>query len=463
MQSISFQNLTLLIIVGVIFCFGSAIVAYAHLNTTVIPVLIMPAIAGFVGLFALFIAYQIRSVLQENSQIVAQAIRGNLDRRNAPVSLVSDIGVMQLRTNNLIDILDLYCRKEHAMVAEDDGDYYESISSAPLSHLLKTASYGSGGSAPLEAEKMPVVVQSPEPEAVPEPASVPEPEEAAPAEGASASPAQALGSVQQQLMSSVHSALQQMEQYMQSLNDSTNEMVSMLEVNGVTSSGVVEASQMARQNVETVAAAAEELSCSIREISERVVESSRIAEQAVEHARKSNVIVNSLNSASEKIGDVVNLITDIAGQTNLLALNATIEAARAGEAGRGFAVVASEVKNLADQTANATEEISEQISTIQQSTGQAVSAIQEISKTITQISEISTAIAASVEEQSVATNEISRNIQQAAGGTQEVSESVERMGSALDKTSTGAHAIQQQANRLNEQIAVLQSEIEHAA
>ncbi|MDO8289884.1 MAG: methyl-accepting chemotaxis protein [Parvibaculum sp.] len=203
---------------------------------------------------------------------------------------------------------------------------------------------------------------------------------------------------------------------------------------------VATASEQTSANVQTVATATEELSASIQEISKQVANSSRIANQAVEDARATDAVVQELAVGAQKIGEIIQLINDIAGQTNLLALNATIEAARAGDAGKGFAVVASEVKSLATQTAKATDEISAQITQIQNATGQAVTAINGIGTTIQEMSEIAGAIAAAVEEQGAATLEISRNVQQAAQGTEEVSRSIIDVKQA--STDTGAASAQ---------------------
>ncbi|WP_291295046.1 methyl-accepting chemotaxis protein [Elioraea sp.] len=186
----------------------------------------------------------------------------------------------------------------------------------------------------------------------------------------------------------------------------------------------------ASANVQTVAAAAEELSASIGEITRQVSDAARIAGRAVEEARRTDDTVQGLAEGARKIGDVVRLISDIAGQTNLLALNATIEAARAGEAGKGFAVVASEVKNLAAQTGKATEEIAGQIESIQGSTAEAVTAIGAIGRVIDELAAIASAIAAAVEQQGAATAEIARNVQQAAAGTAEVSSRVSEVQQA---------------------------------
>jgi methyl-accepting chemotaxis protein len=218
---------------------------------------------------------------------------------------------------------------------------------------------------------------------------------------------------------------------------------------------VAAASEEAATNVQSVASSTEEMSSSITEIGRQVQESARMANGAVDQARKTNDRVGELSKAAARIGDVVELINTIAGQTNLLALNATIEAARAGEAGRGFAVVASEVKALAEQTAKATGEIGQQITGIQAATEESVNAIKEISGTIEKLSEISSAIASAVEEQGAATKEISRNVQQAARGTQQVSSNITDVqrgagetGSASSQVLSAARSLSGESNRL---------------
>lgn len=223
--------------------------------------------------------------------------------------------------------------------------------------------------------------------------------------------------------------------------------------------GVSAGSEQVSRNVQTVATGAEEMSASIKEIAKNTAEASHVAVAAVRTAEQTNATIEKLGRSSAEIGEVIKVITSIAQQTNLLALNATIEAARAGEAGKGFAVVANEVKELAKETAKATDDIGRKIEAIQTDTKAAVAAIHEIGGVITKVNDISNTIASAVEEQSATTNEIGRNLGEAAKGSQDIVQNISGVAEAAATTTAGASETQKAAQSLEQMSAQLQSAI----
>jgi methyl-accepting chemotaxis protein len=258
----------------------------------------------------------------------------------------------------------------------------------------------------------------------------------------------------------VRTALDGLQTSANSMQGTAQSMAATADQSSALVSAVASAAEETSVNVQTVSSGTEELSSSIAEIGRQVITSAQIARKAVDEAGETDATMQGLAENASRINIVVDLIQVIASQTNLLALNATIEAARAGEAGRGFAVVASEVKSLANQTAQATDEIRSQIASMQQVTTSAVGAIRNISQTIGEINEVTTAIAAAVEQQGAATREIARNIQHAAGGTSEVSSNIVGVSTASAEAGAAASEVLTASGALRREADVLRAEID---
>jgi methyl-accepting chemotaxis protein len=258
----------------------------------------------------------------------------------------------------------------------------------------------------------------------------------------------------------VRSALDNLQSAANSMQATAQSMATTADQSNALVNTVVAAAEQTSANVQTVSAGTEELSSSIAEISRQVVTSADVARKAVAEAGATDSTVQGLADTASRISVVVDLIQVIASQTNLLALNATIEAARAGEAGRGFAVVASEVKDLASQTAKATDEIRGQIASMQEVTKSAVGAIRKIGQTIGEINDVTTAIAAAVEQQGAATHEIARNIQHAAGGSSEVSSNIVGVSAASAQAGAAAGHVLEASSALRRDADMLRAEID---
>jgi methyl-accepting chemotaxis protein len=242
-----------------------------------------------------------------------------------------------------------------------------------------------------------------------------------------------------------------------SMVSSSQQMSTNAEETATQANAVSTAAEQVSKSVQSVALATQEMSASIREVAQQATDAARVATSGVKVAQATNTTVVKLGSSSQEIGKVIKVITSIAEQTNLLALNATIEAARVGEAGRGFVVVANEVKELARETARATEEISLKIEAIQGDSRDVVAAISQLGASINQINDIQTTIASAVEEQTVTTREIGRNVAEAASGTSEIARNIMGVAEAARNTSEGAHHTQQAAGDLSRMAADLKS------
>lgn len=266
-----------------------------------------------------------------------------------------------------------------------------------------------------------------------------------------------------QMISSLRSSIRQMAEVATAVASSSEELTAVskemtqnAEQTAEQATSASSSAEQVSQNSSTILTAVEQMNASIQEIAKTVIEGAKVTTQAVKTADHTNDTINKLGQSSIEIGKVIKVITAIAGQTNLLALNATIEAARAGDAGRGFAVVANEVKELAKQTANATEDISQRIEAIQTDTKAAVQAITQITDIINQINDFQSTIASAIEEQTATTNEISRNIAEAAKGTSDIAKNIAIVALNTQSTTTGTTNTLEAATELSRMAVDLQ-------
>lgn len=381
-------------------------------------------VAALLG-FAAWSLRQTARHIRAASAVCLQAFRGNLEPRILGRRDGGDLGILQKSVNDMLDIVDAYVRESSAsMEYVSRGKCFRKVLTRGLPGAFKNGAIVINAGTDAMDQRVRTLAQF----------------------------AQGFGAKMDQVAEALSNAAHQ-------LGEDAQTMSSAAEETSRQSTAVAAAAEQASVNVQTVASAAEELSSSVAEIGRQVIESSRITGQAVAEADRTNGEIRRLAEAGQRIGEVVKLISEIASQTNLLALNATIEAARAGEMGKGFAVVASEVKNLASQTAKATDEIGAKIAEMQAATEQSVAAVQGIGQTIGRIDEISTGIASAVEEQGAATQEIARNVQQAAAGTAEVSTNVVGISEAAAENGRTAIRVRGASDRIGGEVGTLRAEV----
>ena len=366
------------------------------------------------------------SITERAADLCTRAARGELEGRVLEIPEPGRLGRLQTSVNNLLDITDAYVRElTGAMHGVSEGRYHRKVleRGLPGAYLVAARTINAAMTAmESRVEEFGRFTESFE---------------------------KGVGTV----VVGVSSAATQMQ-------SSAASMTTTASATSREAASAADTTMQASRNVQAVAAAAEELSASVAEIGRQVAHSSEIARRAVDQADRTNGTVAGLSTAAAKVGEVVKLINDIAAQTNLLALNATIEAARAGAAGKGFAVVANEVKNLANQTAKATEEITGQVSAIRDATGDAIAAIKGIADTIAEMNGIAATINAAVDQQGEATREIARNIQEAAEGTRNVSGNIESVKTAAAETGSASTAVLGAASELARQAKRLRDEVD---
>jgi len=379
------------------------------------------ALAAVVG--ASLSLARLERVLARVAAVCESAANGDLETRILEIPEPGEIGAIQRSVNHVLDITDAFVRESRgSMRAVGNGLYYRKV-------LVR----GLPGAFRFAAETM---------------------------NGTTAVMEGNVRDFARFAKTNVRDVVAGVSEAATKMNDSASHMTQTASGLGEQAAGVAAATEETTASVQTVASAAEELSASVSEIGRQVVQSSEIAQRAVEEANRSAGIVSGLAKTADRIANVLQLIQDIAAQTNLLALNATIEAARAGEAGKGFAVVANEVKSLANQTGKATTDIRGEVEAIEAATSGAVDAIQSIAKTVGTMNEIAASIAAAVEEQSAATKEIARNIQETAMANREVSASVIRVADASRESAGNARDVLEASSELARQATRLNQEID---
>jgi len=425
LSSLFKATLSIAIVVAAVFIAGAVRLIAGPLAEpwdSVLEILVVTVPLGF----ALWSLRRANENIREVSTVCVQAFKGDLEARVLGARDGGDIGRVQKSVNDMLDIVDAFVRESAAsMEYVSRGKTFRKVLTRGL-----PGSFRNGA----------IVINA--------------------GTDAMDRRVRELAVVARNFGGSMDKVAKTLAQAANELKSDAESAAAAAEETSRQATAVASASEEASTNVQTVASAAEELSASITEITRQVTRSSSSTSQAVVDAQNTDAQIKGLAEAAQRIGDVLKLISAIAGQTNLLALNATIEAARAGEAGKGFAVVASEVKNLANQTAKATEEISAKIAEMQAATTQSVQAVQTIGRTIAEINEVSSTIAAAVEEQSAATQEIARNVQQASAGTTEVSANIVGISQAAADTGETASRVSGASQRITTEVDTLRTEVE---
>lgn len=417
---------------------GLAVVALLCALTDIQADIALPAALGFV-LLSIFFAWRIFWEIRRVEEVVVRLKNGDFEARVFNIKEGGSLGSLQRSVNNMIDYIDAFVREASAvMTCINDGKYFRRI--------LEDGMHGSLLSGSRIINKAAVSF-----------------------EDAQNDFANRLMSLTDNFDNNIATFIHDLMDAMKEFSNKSTALIDLAENSETNAQSLMDISDSSAKNVSIVAAAAEELSASIREIVTQVTRSSEVLREAVMRVDEANGRIGTLKEGSDKIGEVVGLIRDIAEQTNLLALNATIEAARAGEAGKGFAVVASEVKELAMQTAKATDEISEQVSATQNATNHTVDAILAISEVIKKINEASTSISSAMEEQSTVVDNIVQTTQSAADGANQTSNVAAAAAGSSTKTKqtaaelgTATHDILDRTVGLRDEVEIFLSNIKTA-